>query len=78
MNCYKREMPEPGQLWKHFKGNVYRIVCIAEDTENLNPVVVYQDVKDTNYWARSLWVFISEVDHKKYPEVTKKWRFERI
>lgn len=33
MEHYKRTMPEAGEKWKHFKGHVYKIICIAGDTE---------------------------------------------
>lgn len=75
---YKRPLPEPGEKWRHFKGNVYKIICIAEDTERLNPVIVYQGVDDCAYWARPFGMFMSEVDHEKYPGATQKWRFEKV
>lgn len=75
---YKRLLPEPGEKWRHFKGNVYKIICIAEDTERLNPVIVYQGVDDCAYWARPFGMFMSEVDHEKYPDATQKWRFEKV
>lgn len=78
MEHYKRTMPEAGERWKHFKGHVYKIICIAEDTERINPVVVYQGVDDCAYWVRPLSMFMSEVDHDKYPNATQKWRFEKI
>ena len=78
MNKYKRPMPEAGEKWKHFKGHVYKIICIAEDTERINPVVVYQGVDDCAYWARPLSMFMSEVDHDKYPNATQKWRFLKV
>lgn len=30
---YKRPLPEPGEKWKHFKGHVYKIICIAGDAD---------------------------------------------
>lgn len=75
---YKRTIPKAGEKWQHFKGHVYKIICIAEDTERINPVVVYQGVDDCAYWVRPLGMFMSEVDHEKYPDVTWKWRFQKV
>lgn len=30
---YEHDYPKPGEKWKHFKGHVYEIICIAGDTE---------------------------------------------
>lgn len=75
---FGRTIPEAGQKWQHFKGHVYKIICIASHTEEVNPMVIYQDVNTMSYWARPLWMFMSEVDHKKYPDVKQKYRFEQI
>ncbi len=78
MEHYKRTIPKAGEKWQHFKGHVYKIICIAEDTERINPVVVYQGVDDCAYWVRPLIMFMSEVDHDKYPNATQKWRFQKV
>ena len=65
-----------GELYRHFKGNVYEIVAIAKDSEDLSLKVVYKHNND--YWVRPYDMFISEVDHKKYPDVKQKYRFELI
>jgi hypothetical protein len=79
MEHYKRTMPEAGEKWKHFKGHVYKTICIAGDTERDGLDVVYQDTQEPKLiWARPLRMFMSEVDHEKYPEVTWKWRFQKV
>lgn len=40
---YERDYPKPGEKWKHFKGHVYEIICIAGDTEREGLDVVYRD-----------------------------------
>ena len=78
MEHYKRTIPKAGEKWQHFKGHAYKIICIAEDTERINPVVVYQGVDDCAYWVRPLGMFMSEVDHDKYPDAPQKWRFWKV
>nr|DAV85250.1 MAG TPA: Protein of unknown function (DUF1653) [Bacteriophage sp.] len=76
---YKRDYPQPGEKWKHFKGHVYKILFIAGDAEHEGLAVAYQSEEVPKLkWVRSLKMFMSEVDHEKYPDVTRKWRFEKV
>ena len=71
-----RELPRPGQVYRHFKGNIYRIITIADHSETGERLVIYRrdDTEDRAY-ARPLDMFMSEVDKKKYPDVRQKYRF---
>lgn len=76
----ERELPAAGQRYRHFKGNLYQIVGVARDSEDVdNLVVVYQALYgDYGLYVRPLDMFMSEVDHDKYPNATAKYRFERV
>ena len=41
-----------GKYYRHFKGNVYRVLHIAKHSETLEDIVVYQAM----YGERGIWV----------------------
>lgn len=65
------------RVYKHFKGDCYLVVDIATDCDTLEKKVIYRGLYgDGPLWVRSYDDFSSEVDHKKYPEVSQKYKFE--
>lgn len=76
-NHIKEEMI--GRRYRHFKGGIYVVIDIAVHSETEDVLVVYKSFDVLNYtWCRPLSMFLSEVDHKKYPDVKQTTRFERI
>ena len=64
-------------IYKHFKGDYYLVEDIAKDSEIKEEMVVYRRLyEDNSLWVRQKEMFLSEVDHEKYPNVTQKYRFE--
>ena len=74
----KREVVIHG-LYKHFKNKYYIEEDVAYHSETEEEYVVYRRLYgDKSLWIREKSMFLSEVDHEKYPEVTQKFRFELV
>lgn len=78
-----RQIPMCGEIFRHFKGNCYKIIAVGHHSETKEKLVVYYDLSEKNSTLndpciRPLEMFMSEVDHEKYPGVVQKYRFERL
>ena len=67
---------KPNSIYRHFKGDLVKVLYIAKDSETLENKVVYEHKGEI--WVRDYNMFNSPVDKIKYPNVTQVYRFEEV
>lgn len=67
-----------GGVYRHFKGEMYKVLCTAQHTETEEILVIYQSLETSKIFARPYEMFMSEVDRSKYPNAPQKYRLEFI
>ena len=66
------ETIRPGR-WRHFKGNEYEVIGVAQHSETLEQMVVYRALYgDGGLWVRpaSMWLETVERDDQRFPRFT--------
>ena len=79
---FKREKMSEEDLKNNPNGYLFKIIGTARQTESKEELMIYIPLYDADcnkgvdYAARPLDMFMSEVDHEKYPDIKQKYRFE--
>ena len=64
-------------IYRHFKGDYCLVTDVALNSETKEEFIIYRELYGNNMlWCRPKEMFLSEVDHSKYPDVKQKYRFE--
>lgn len=69
-----RPMPEPGQMYRHFKGGLYKIIGIGKHSETQELLVIY--CSKSEIWVRPLDNFLEILGDKS--EGTSYYRFQLV
>ena len=66
-------------VYRHFKGNLYRVLCVAKHSDTMEELVIYKAMYGSgDVYARPVYMFLEMVDKEKYPNIQQIYRFELI
>lgn len=54
--------PMPGERWKHYKGGVYEVITLANQSETKEPLVIYKSIPFGSVYARPLSMWEDECE----------------
>lgn len=58
------QLIEVGKIYRHYKGNIYKIIALAKCSETLEDLIVYQSVSDDKIWVRPRRMWSEVIDDK--------------
>ena len=53
-----------GKTYRHFKGNLYRVMALGKNSENMEEMVVYKSLSNKHVWIRPRKMWNEVVDDK--------------
>ena len=74
-----RSNPKPQEMYRHRKGDIYQIRCLAKHGETGEMMVVYQAMHGAfQIYVISLSMFMKEIDTAVYSDAGQQYEFELI
>lgn len=55
-----------GKLYKHYKGNIYKIIALGKHSETREDMVVYQSVTNGDIWVRPQKMWNDKIDNNTF------------
>ena len=52
-----------GKTYRHYKGNLYKIIALVKHSETLEDMIIYQAVRDGKVWVRPAKMWNEVVDN---------------
>ena len=53
-----------GKTYRHYKGNLYKVIALAKHSESLEEMVIYQSIETGMIWVRPLKMWNEIIDKK--------------
>ena len=53
-----------GKIYKHYKGNIYKIIALGKDSETCDDVIIYQSQANGDIWVRPRNMWNNIIDNK--------------
>jgi len=57
-----KKLPLPGEIYEHYKGGTYKIICLSVHTETQEKLVIYKSINFGSIFARPLEQFLEDVE----------------
>ena len=53
---------EIGKTYKHYKGNIYKIIALGKHSETLEDLIIYQETNGEKTWVRPYHMWNEIID----------------
>ena len=61
-----------GKIYRHYKGNKYKIIALGRHSESQEEVVIYQNIDKGDIWVRpkSMWNEVININGKEVMRIS--------